>query len=624
MYVFALLIAFFSSPVQASASGPEGALAEPSAPLFGEKKEEQVEEISEAEKAAAQKRKDKAARVVVLKWPDTSVDYQDETIQRNVRSRIDRADGLFFPSVDLYQNGRKFPDRAIKPVDQPARVPDGNLELVRQAAEDTSKLSWNDLSPGEWGLRGKELRRKEDLIWFMEKVEQREPVFLLYTMIGYAAENSDDGGPPFYENIGDRSVNYYHYLAATMALQDPSLLSTLTNQEVKGMVNYYLTELQDGAFPTFPIDFELEDFFDKETFDEEYEVFLNGLPVEVDEEGQVLVPLGRLDIYMKRKDTGHSLSDQLVVDKFEDKAYFVRNDARKKMGIDFIDQLMLHPNECSPELDGDILNFLAIYAKLHGSAEIYIAVPRYGNPNKVFIWRYERTNGTLQRVGGAGDGYPVRFAVTMSSGILYNGASVSIGPDIEDQGLVDDPLSFVSADYDLNAGGLPLDFALRGHFSRLMLGFGLEHAYNLSNDGAWAELYRTPSHAGPYADDEIRVVDTGVEEEPKPVALHYRFWQRNIYGSVGILVGRDAALGFGPRFALRVGGLNTPHAVSTTAHFGYSWQPPIDALQAGDRVRPMVDFDLRGGVAFPLADSIQQSQTAFPVFGFTAGVGTTF
>ena len=282
MYVLALLIAFFASPAQGSAT--ESTLASPEAPLFGEKKEERVEEITDAEKAAAQKRRDRAARVVVLKWPDTSVDYQDETIQRNVRSRIDRADGLFFPSVDLYQNGRKFPDRTIKPVDQPARVPDGNLELVRQAVEETSKLSWNDLSPGEWGLLGKELRRKEELIWFMESVEQREPVFLLYTMIGYAAENSDDGGPPFYESIGDRSVNYYHYLAATMALQDPSLLSTLTNQEVKGMVNYYLTELQNDAFPTFPIDFELEDFFEKEPFDEEYEVYLNGLPVNVDED----------------------------------------------------------------------------------------------------------------------------------------------------------------------------------------------------------------------------------------------------------------------------------------------------------------------------------------------------
>lgn len=629
MLIFALLIAFFSPPAFAEVPRSDGPAVSVEAPLFGEKKEEREEEISEAEKEALQKRKDRAARVVVLKWPDTSVDYQDETIQRNVRSRIDRADALFFPSVDLYQNGRKYPDRSIKPVDQPATVPDGNLELLRQAAVETSTLSWSDLSPGEWGLRGKELIRLEDRVWFIEKVEQREPVFLLYAMIGYAAENSDDGGPPFYEAIGGRSVTYYYYLAATMAYQDPSLLSSITNQEIKGQINFYLEQLQNDEFPHFPIDFELEDFFDKESFDKEYEVYLNGLPVDVDEEGQIQVPLGRLDIYMKRKDTGHSLSDKLVVDKFEDKAYFVRNDARKKMGIDFIDQLMLHPNECSPELDGDILNFLAIYAKLHPKAEVYIAVPRYGNPNKVFIWRYDRTSGTLQRVGGADDGYPVRFAATVGAGLLYNGASASLSPNLEDPSIADglasgDASGLVNADYDLSAGGLPLDIQLRGHWSRLMVGFGIEHAYNLSEDGAWAEVYRTPVHAGPYADDDIRVADTGADGEPKPEALHYRFWARNIYGNVGVVLGRDAALGFGPRFSMRVGGLNAPHAVSTTAHFGYSWQPPLDALQAGDRVRPMVDFDIRGGAAWPLADSISQEKAAYPVVGFTAGIGTTF
>ena len=33
--------------------------------------------------------------------------------------------------------------------------------------------------------------------------------------------------------------------------------------------------------------------------------------------------------------------ERIIVDKFEDKTYFVRNDARKKMGLDFIEETAL-------------------------------------------------------------------------------------------------------------------------------------------------------------------------------------------------------------------------------------------------------------------------------------------
>ena len=76
------------------------------------------------------------------------------------------------------------------------------------------------------------------------------------------------------------------------------------------------------------------------------------------------------------------MSERLETTKFDENVYFVRETARKKMGVDFIQQLFLHKNECIAEVDGDILAYLAIYQKLHPKAEIYIAVPEKGNPNK--------------------------------------------------------------------------------------------------------------------------------------------------------------------------------------------------------------------------------------------------
>lgn len=49
-------------------------------------------------------------------------------------------------------------------------------------------------------------------------------------------------------------------------------------------------------------------------------------------------------------------------------------------------------------------------------------------------------------------------------------------------------------------------------------------------------------------------------------------------------------------------------------------QPPYD------RVRPFIDVDLRGGAAWPFRSSLahNSSLAVGPVFGITAGVGTTF
>ncbi len=631
-------------------------------------KEEKEEAMTASEKEADQKRKDKLARVIVLKWPDNkSVDYSDTTIQRNVKSRIARPDAQFFPEVDLYQNGRKVRDRTVVPAMQPSAVPDQNLQRVRQAIEEVSSIPWNAIQPDQWGLKANELRSMVELIWFVDKVDQREPLFLLYTQIGRAAENQNQNVPPFYEQIGNQAVNYYFYLAATMAFQDPALMSKLTDQELNGAIGFILQQLQQGAYPNLKIDFETEgEDFDAAKFAESYEIYLNGIKTDPSDDGQMDIFLGRTDIYLKRTDSGHGLSERLEVSKLEDKIYFVRDTARKKMGVDFIEQLFLHPNECTPALDGDILNYLAIYAKIHEKAEIYIAVPQYGNPNRVWVWRYDRPSANLQLVGGGADGFPVRFALLVTSGVMFNGATASYNDaaateaaegQAADPGALPDPADAIGLEP--KPAYIPVNFELRGHYNRLMVALGSEFGFNTGGpegDLQWIERYHTNGRPGavvidPVGEHERQVLDE--DGEPVPVldedgvpvldddgnpvfeTESFPFGQnvyneveinRNLYLGVSAVLGRDAGIGFGPRIGARIGWTNVPYALQTTAHVGVTLAPPgIKPL--GNRVRPFIDVDGRVGLSFPFSTSLAHGDepiTALPVFGLTAGVGTTF
>lgn len=626
-----------------------GALTDADAPAVDEahKKDKKTQEEKEAEQdeAAAEaerKRKEKLSRIIVLKWPETSTDYTNETVHRNVRSRIARPEAMFFPEVDLYQNGRKVPDRTVIPAMQPAIVPDTNVPVVMAAIDQVASVPWNGMQPAEWGLKAQELRALAEEIWFVDRVELREPLFLLYAQIGRAAENQNHPAPPFYQQVGAFAVNYYWYLAATLAYQEPALMSKLTDQDLAGSINYYLGQLQQGAYPVFKIDFEQENNYDEEQFNKDYEILINGIPVELDANAQLDAFLGRTDIYLKRKDTGHGLSERLEILKLEDKFYFVRDVARKIMGIDFIEQLFLHKNECTPEVDGDILNYLAIYQKLHDKAEIYIAVPENGNPNKVWIWRFDRRSAQLNLVGGGPDGFPVRFALLWSTGVLYNGAAVSVDDDLDDEESLapDDVATPSRISNELDAATLPFNFELRGHYNRLMVNFGAEFGLNLGagneQDDAkgWVEYYQTPGNdkARAYEATGCSVdADTGkVTCDKLSAAYNERQWNRYLYFGAGVVLGRDAGIGFGPRFAARFGWTNLPHAIQTTAHFGWSVQPPIGDF--GGRVRPLVDLDLRGGLAIARPDSLQidlaavddQESVAMPVFGGTLGIGMTF
>ena len=623
-------------------------------------KEEKEEEQDAAQAEAERKRKDKLARVIVLKWPETSTDYTDEVVQRNVKSRIARPEALFFPEVDLYQNGRKVKDRTVVPAMQPAMVPDSNIPVVMDAVDDIAGVPWNARRPEEWGLKAMELQALAEQLWFVDRVNLREPMFLLFAQIGRAAENQNHPAPPFYEQIGSFTVNYYYYAAAVLAYQEPALMSKLTDQEVNASIGYYLQQLQQGQFPSLKVDFEQENVWDPDTFSKDYEVLINGIPVEPDANGQVDIFLGRTDIYLKRKDTGHGLSERLEVLKLEEKFYFVRDVARKRMGIDFIEQLFLHKNECTPEVDGDILNYLAIYAKIHEKADIYIAVPENGNPNKVWIWRYDRASAQLNLVGGGPDGFPVRFALVGSAGLMFNGATVTFDTSLGEDDAEVPGLDSVraKADKTLENGFLPVNFELRGHYNRLMVNLGAEFGYNTSEDAVWVERYYLPIGKGEeYAGYSNVVATPGGEDLFSSTefqeAYHYTEWNRFLYIGSGIVLGRDAGLGFGPRFALRTGWTNLPHAWQTDAHFGWTYQPPVGEF--GKRFRPLVDADLRGGVAVAAKNSLQRDVACYsnpdregcerievedteeqkalslndegfvmPIFGITAGIGFTF
>ncbi len=623
------------APLFALATAPARAADLPKLP----KNDKAEKAISASEAEAERKRKGAQARVIVLKWPDNrSVDYTDGTIQRMVRSRIARPEAAFFPEVDLYQNGRKLKAKGLHPSEQPARVPDKNLTEIREAIAAVERIPWNGMQPDAWGLKAQELRALVEKAWFVEKVEQREPLFLLYAQIGRAAENQNAYVPPFYEQIGNAAVNYYWYLAATMAAQDPSLLSKITDQELNASIGALLAQLQAGNFPNLKIDFEQEgEDFNTAAFGEKYELYLNGMKTDLPEEGQLDIFLGRTDIYLKRADSGSGLSERLEVSKLEDKIYFVRDTARKKMGADFISQLFLNPNECTPALDGEILTYLAIYAKLHEKADIYIAVPQYGNPNRTYVWRYDRTSSNLSLVGGGADAFPVRFVASAGVGVLYNDAVpvYDVDPDRPPSAQSTDPLGDLvsnnfDADVKLTPLAVPLDLQMRLHYDRLVAGFGFEVAFNTggsSGDAQWVERYPTPGHdeATILAADVNDTDDDGDKDEKVP-AYYETAVARSSYLSLGYAFGQDANIGFGPRTMLRLAFSNVPRAFQPSAHVGWTMPPPLVKSRVSDRVRPFVDIEGRFGLVLPFEGSLAWTEdfTFRPVFGLTGAVGTTF
>ena len=607
--------------------------------------EQKEAEIAEAE-AEAEANKDQFARVIVLRWQGTTTDQRDSNLQRNVRSAIEKSDALFLPAIDLFQDGREVKDETLAPELQPASVSDDDIAAVMAMYRQAKTLAYEEVDINEWQSLGLKYRKVAERIWFVDRPELREPLFLLYTQIGRAAEYIEDSPPPLFEYVGGRNVNYYYYLAATMVYDEPELLQQVTDQDSRDGIEYYVGLLQRGVFPSMKIDFQMEDKFDLEAFTKEYEVFINGVSVEVDSNGELDVFLGRSDIYLKRKEDGVGLTDRLEAIKTEDKAYRVLELARKRMEVEFIRQLFLFEEDCSPQVDSDILTYLSIYTKMHPEAakQIFIAVPKAGNPNKVWVWRFDASTTSLKLVQSGKEEFPIHFVGSMGTGGLYNGATINIRePDPSQVQNTSNPTTFINPE--LRSANVPFSFDLRAHYTRFMVQFGIEFGMNLNEQG-WTEYYQTPGlswDSQNYMDiatvelnnDCIKTNDDGQRTNNSQVnsdctilqeSYHTAMFSKHRYIGFGYLFGRDASFGYGLRTGLRLGHLNMPHSFVSTAHVGYTY--PLEGFKINKRVMPILDADVRGGTTMSLPRSLaydlKQINRFEPIFGFTISAGTTF
>jgi hypothetical protein len=657
---------------RAAAEGPSDPEAERG--LFGSGKgpaetiEEKLEEKSDEQKAREERlrqiedaSRDREARVVVLQWRGTDTDYTNESLKRNIKARIARPNALFYPDIDLYQEGRTEPDKTTRPEDQRAIVPDSVLPQIMSEVESIAAIPFDAITEQEWGIRANELLSLTDEIWFIDRQELREPLFMLYAQIGRAAENSNQGAPPFFANVDGQAVNYYWYLAGTLAFADPSLLSKLTTQDLYVPIDNYRNMLDSGVFRQMTFGFGLSDReFDPKAFGSDFEVYVNGVSQLVtDVNGLLQVPLGRTDVYLKRAD-GHSLSAREERQTLPENYTLLLQIAQTRMGIDFIEQLMANPSECTPLLSGDIVNYLSVYAKLHPRSDVYIAVPRYGStsPGRIFLWRWDRERAQLFLVQDNTGGFPVRFAALLGAGISFNSATLQYPDDEQLQNAVQEPPPpgqqlDVASTIDgalpipqFTPEGLPIFYQLRGHYNRVFMGAGLQYKVNLmGEDNKFRDYFQTKTRDGQYA---IKFADpdtgtgtggttatpTGTADEQVPqVVFRELALQRLVYGTIGVMLGRDAGVGFGPRGYLRYGWYNAPHAVDLTLHLGVSSKAPgssKDEARSG-RVRALLDLDFFGGMLLPFRDSFFLRDEGFmvvgkpiPTFGFTAGAGLTF
>jgi hypothetical protein len=560
------------------------------------KREERLAKLEELNKG-------KAARVVVLKVEDT--DHDNEVLQRNVKARISRPDAKFYPDVDLYQQGRKEPDKSIRPVEQRAFVPEETFAVIDKAIAETEILDWDDLDETGWGLRAADLRNLANELWFMDRIEVRLPLFKLYAQIGRSANNMNNTAPPFFEQVGDQPVNYYFYLAAALAHQEPSLLSEVTHEETKENIKYYFDQLGEGAFPMMKLSFELSGDFSPEDFATEFTAWVNGKDELISSvDGLFEVPPGRVDIYLERSD-GHSMSHRLELDKFDENIFFLRDEARKKMGIGFAEQLLDHPNECIPLLDGEVLTYLNIYAKLHLDAEIYIAVPPAGNPNKTYLWRFDHASGTLFKVLDDTGGFPVRFALMVGSGAIFSGATLG-EPGVDPTDFEPPTGGDVSDLIKPTMSAIPVEYQLRAHYIRLMAMFGMQWGVSISGD--YIDFYQ--------------VNDNSVRDASDQEAFKTRGTNTLIYGGVGFMLGKEAPNGFGWRGYIRSGLYNVPHAVDLTLHGGTTIEAPFSS--SSGRVRPIIDADAYGGVMIPVKSTLLSDTAVIPTFGVSAAAGLTF
>lgn len=583
----------------------------------------------------------KKARAMVLQWPDAPVDEKDPILQALARNRMGRPGAKFYPEVDLYQEGRRrmvpgMPDSAL--LDQPGRVPDEELVRVEELVAKARRRLGASLDDRDLA---EILQPYADDVWFIDRPKVREVLFDLYMTIGQARSETEKV-PPYYRLVGAQSVNYYLYLAAAMLWEEEQLGITegglsdrLAGSPVAAQVRRIMGDIDNRFHPPIPVAFHEGGFFDPKKFAREYKVMINGLERFVDETGMVMVPRGRVDISLERTD-GFGLSESLEVVRLDEKIYFAVEVAQQKLGYDMIDQLMQNPSECAPYLRDDTRANLATYAALHPDDEIYLVIPYAGSPYDLYIWRYERPTGELKLLIDRNKGFPVRFALLSGVGLAFNGASLSTDP-ITGQ-VPTDPSAVQGGAARLDTtrlkqilqpdpSSIPIDFQFRGHFNRLMFGFGMQFGANIV-DGVWADEWQVDDdqYVGTVSEDGDLTGPGGADFVP---GLREREWQRLLYAHLGVVLLRNAAYGYGPRGYLRVGWMNVPHAIELSGHIGYTTDATFGKKKEyKGRVVGLLDADLFGGMFIPFGRTLFRNGDGkpqlMPNFGFTAGGGFTF
>lgn len=603
----------------------------------------------------------KTARVVVLKWPDSSVGEDNVILQGMVRNQIGRPNAKFYPSIDLYQEGRRrLADRdglPVLPLQQRGSVPPEVVRAVRSDLE---------------SLRSRLGRRTDDLeiaaqavalseeIWFNDRKETRELLFDLYVLIGRSVFFLREQTPPYFVEIGEVPVNYWLYQAAVMLWEDEKLgLKELEKRvptdEVGGGLRALKENIEFGILPTIPLSFHEGGFFDAEAFAGDYTVWVNGIERTVTDVGTLMVGRGRIDVFLERDD-GRSLSERVEIHKLDRKIYFIREVARQKLGFDLLNMLMSDPAVCTATISDDMLSSLAVFADLHPRDEIYVAVPRVGSPYDTLVWRYDRVRARLDLVIDRNRGFPIRFALLSSAGMAFNGMTASTeqlqttvstaDPSAPPASLADTLGNDLTSLLKPTAASVPIDFQLRGHFNRFMFGFGLQFGKNITGvengGGAWRERYQikgegrayepTDSTAS-YCDPDELLLGTPCE------SLKELQWQRLIYGTVGVVLLKDAGAGIGPRGYVRFGWYNAPHAFDVSGHIGFTEDPTFGKKEYKGRIMPLIDLDLFAGALIPFGDTLfrgtrrvtprgenssGRAPQVLPNFGFSFGAGLSF
>jgi len=620
-----------------------------------EKAKEEKEEVDAAQQARLEKlramQSRTGSRVVVLPWPDSPVDEDHLIFQALVRNQIGRPNAKFFPAIDLYQEGRRVTRLGGAPYAplsrQPGRVPADTVKKIRLKADQLrSRLGARADNPEV----AEDAKALIDDLWFIDGPETRALAFDLYVTVSMAVADRTNMVAPYFRMVGELQVNYYAYLAAGLLWEEKQLGLGVLQERLPASghgaddVRLWLRYLEDGTVPLIPVSFHDGGIFEAEKFARDYKVMVNGLERVVPDTGVLNMPRGRMFISLEY-DKGFGMSERVEIQRLDEKMYFVVETAKGKMGHDLLFRLMNGPPVCAPFLDDMTRANLATYAALHPKEEIYVAIPKAGSALDPWVWVWDREQSTLKLVIDRNRGFPVRFGLLTGMGVSFGGATLDtsayetlITPEgAQDPGSV---FSGLASPFKLAAQGFPIDFQLRGHFNRLMFGFGMQFSANIAGGGkesVWSDKYQVDGANGNVVIDETPDEDV-LDPGAGAYALKQRKFSRLTYGILGVMLGKNATFGLGPRGFIRVGGLTLPHALELSGHIGMTQDPSFGKKEPKGRVTALLDLDLFAGALIPFGDTVfvtgpvtgtrwtasGQAPQVLPHFGFTFGTGFTF